>query len=77
MFLPMAANNYIRFGYHPNVTVVPFDDRDSSSVAAAQRQVQDLSGGKLFAVAMWKSCQGLSYPLVGELSPSRYRSALV
>jgi len=75
IFLSMTANNYIRFGFHPNITVLPFDDRDPSSVASAQRQVLDLSGGKPVGAAMWKSCTGLSYPLVGEVSRSAaYRS---
>ena len=74
----MAANNYIRFGFHPHITVVPFDDNDPDSVASAQKQVLDQTSGKPFGIAMWKSCMGLSYPLVGEVGRgSHLRSSLV
>jgi hypothetical protein len=73
----MSANNYIRFGFHPNITVVPFDDKDPEAVASAQKRVMDQTGGNPYGVAMWKTCSGLSYPLVGEVGRAARRSSLV
>jgi hypothetical protein len=46
-------------------------------VASAQKQVLELSGGNPFGAAMWKSCSGLSYPLVGEVGRTPRRTSLV
>jgi hypothetical protein len=63
------VNNYIRIGFHPKqMTILTFNDKDRSEVEQVKQKVYEVTGGRSsMEIALWKTCSGLDYPLVGEL----------
>lgn len=63
----MAVNNYIRIGYHPEITILTFDDKDPAEIERVKIRVMELSGFRGHVnIGLWRRCLGLPYPIIGE-----------
>lgn len=64
------VNNYVRVGYHPQITIFTFDDRNQAEVEEVKKHVSAIlsNSHSRMPVALWKPCPSMDYPRVGELN---------
>ena len=68
------TNNYVRVGQHPNTRFFFFDTRSQSSVSRTKTMVEvELAKRGVYPgpIALWRSCHGVEYPLVGMVRRAR------
>lgn len=60
------TNNYLRYGQHPEIHFLFFDSRNADDLERVRVFVHKL-GPTTPAMALWRPCEGLRLPVVGEV----------